>query len=126
MKRTPQIENLLQAISNVNDDELQEVEKSFMKAVRAAARKIKVDEIREALKAAGITETKDNGKTLNILLGYPDAHEKISKRFKPYSEEEEKKAMNVLAGMELEFSIGPGPRRGSFESRVIRIEIQEG
>lgn len=126
MKRTPQIENLLQAISNVNDDELQEVEKSFMKAVRAAARKIKVDEIREALKAAGITETKDNGKTLNILLGYPDAHEKISKSFKPYSEEEEKKAMNVLAGMELEFSIGPGPRRGSFESRVIRIEIQEG
>lgn len=126
MKRTPQIENLLQAISNVNDDELQEVEKSFIKAVRAAARKIKVDEIREALKAAGITETKDNGKNLNILLGYPDAPEKISKSFKPYSEEEEKKAMNVLAGMELEFSIGPGPRRGSFESRVIRIEIQEG
>ena len=69
MKRTPQIENLLNTISNVNDDELQEVEKSFMKAVRAAARKIKVDEIREALKAAGITETKDNAKTLNILLG---------------------------------------------------------
>lgn len=34
--------------------------------------------------------------------------------------------MNVLTGMELEFSIGPGPRRGSFESRVIRVEIQEG
>lgn len=126
MKRTPQIENLLQAISNVNDDELQEVEKSFMKAVRAAARKIKVDEIREALKAAGITETKDNGKTLNILLGYPDAHEKISKSFKPYSEEEEKKAMNVLAGMELEFSIGPGQKRGGYTARVIRVEIQEG
>ena len=57
---------MLKAISNVNDEELQEVEKSFMKTVRAAARKIKVDEIREALKAAGITETKDNGKTLNI------------------------------------------------------------
>lgn len=126
MKRTPQIENLLNTISNVNDDELQEVEKSFMKAVRAAARKIKVDEIREALKAAGITETKDNGKTLNILLGYPDAPEKFSKSFKPYSEEEEKKAMDVLMGIGLEFSIGPGPRRGSFESRVIRVEIQEG
>lgn len=126
MKRTPQIENLLNTISNVNDEELQEVEKSFMKAVRAAARKIKVDEIREALKVAGITETKDNGKTLNILLGYPDAPDKISKSFKSYSEEEEKKAMNVLAGMELEFSIGPGPRRGSYESRVIRVEIREG
>lgn len=126
MKRTLQIENLLKAINNVNDEELQEVEKSFMKAVRAAARKIKVDEIRGALKEAGITETKDNGKTLNILLGYQDAPEKISKSFKPYSEEEEKKAMNVLTGMELEFSIGPGPRRGSFESRVIRVEIQEG
>lgn len=62
MKRTLQIENLLKAINNVNDEELQEVEKSFMKAVRAAARKIKVDEIRGALKEAGITETKDNGK----------------------------------------------------------------
>lgn len=126
MKRTPQIENLLNTISNVNDDELQEVEKSFMKAVRAAARKIKVDEIREALKAAGITETKDNGKTLNILLGYPDAPEKFSKSFKPYSEKEEKKAMDVLMGMELEFSIGPGPKRGGYTERVIRVEIQEG
>lgn len=123
MKRTLQIENLLNTISNVNDDELQEVEKSFMKAVRAAARKIKVDEIREALKAAGITETKDNGKNLNILLGYPDAPEKFSKSFKPYSEKE---AMDVLMGMELEFSIGPGSRRGGYTERVIRVEIKEG
>ena len=123
MKRTSQIEDLLKSISNVNDEELQEVEKSFMKVVRSAARKIKVDEIREALKEAGIIETKDNGKTLNILLGYPDAPEEFFNSFKPYSEEEEKKIVNVLEEMGLKFSTNTGPKRGPYESIVIRVEI---
>ena len=72
MRRSEQIEDLLNAIRNVDESKLQEVEKGFMKTVRAAARKIRVDEIREALRAAGFEHTKDNGKTLNILLGYPD------------------------------------------------------
>ena len=53
MRRSEQIEDLLNAIRNVDESKLQEVEKGFMKTVRAAARKIRVDEIREALRAAG-------------------------------------------------------------------------
>ena len=51
MRRSEQIEDLLNAIRNVDESKLQEVEKGFMKTVRAAARKIRVDEIREALRA---------------------------------------------------------------------------
>lgn len=125
MKRSEQIEDILNAIRNVDDNKLQEVEKAFMKTVRAAARKIRVDEIREALKAAGIEQTKDNGKTLNILLGFPDLPEKESKFFKPYSEEEEKRAITILNDLGLEFSAGPGQRRGGRTDRVIRVEIKE-
>ncbi len=125
MKRSEQIEDILNAIRNVDDNKLQEVEKAFMKTVRAAARKIRVDEIREALKAAGIEQTKDNGKTLNILLGFPDLPEKESKFFKPYSEEEEKRAITILNDMGLEFSAGPGQRRGGHTDRVIRVEVRE-
>lgn len=48
MRRSEQIEDLLNAIRKVDESKLQEVEKDFMKTVRAAARKIRVDEIREA------------------------------------------------------------------------------
>ena len=109
----------------MDESKLQEVEKGFMKTVRAAARKIRVDEIREALRAAGFERTKDNGKTLNILLGYPDLTERESKVFTPYSEEEERRAITILNDMGLEFSAGPGQRRGRHTNRVIRVEIGE-
>ena len=83
MRRSEQIEELLNAIRKVDESKLQEVEKSFMKTVKAAARKIRVDEIREALRKAGFEHTKDNGKTLNILLGYPEVSGKESKFFNP-------------------------------------------
>ena len=125
MRRSEQIEELLNAIRKVDESKLQEVEKSFMKTVRAAARKIRVDEIREALRAAGFEHTKDNGKTLNILLGYPDLTERESKVFNPYSEEEKRRAITILNDMGLEFSAGPGQRRGRHTDRVIRVEIGE-
>ena len=115
----------MNAIRKVDESKLQEVEKDFMKTVRAAARKIRVDEIREALRAAGFEHTKDNGKTLNILLGYPDLTERESKVFNPYSEEEERRAITILNDMGLEFSAGPGQRRGRHTDRVIRVEIGE-
>ena len=96
-----------------------------MKTVRAAARKIRVDEIREALRKAGFEHTKDNGKTLNILLGYPEVSGKESKFFNPYSEEEERRAITILNDMGLEFRIGPGQRRGRYTDRVIRVEVGE-
>ena len=39
MRRSEQIEELLNAIRKVDESKLQEVEKSFMKTVKAAARK---------------------------------------------------------------------------------------
>ncbi|GFH93339.1 hypothetical protein IMSAGC002_04615 [Lachnospiraceae bacterium] len=125
MKRSEQIEDLLNAIRKVDESKLQEVEKDFMKTVRAAARKIRVDEIREALRKAGIERTKDNGKTLNILLGYPDLPERESKISNPYSEEEEKRAIEALKGMGLKFRIGAGQQRGRYTDRVIRVEVGE-
>lgn len=121
MKRSKQIAELLDTITKVNDDELQPVEKDFMKAVRAAARKIKVDEIREELNKAGIDHTKDNGNTLNIILGYPDAPERSM--FKRYCKEEEEKAIEKLETMGLEFSVGEGQKRGGRTARVIRVMI---
>ena len=125
MRRSEQIEELLNAIRKVDESKLQEVEKSFMKTVRAAARKIRVDEIREALRKAGFEHTKDNGKTLNILLGYQEVSGKESKFFNPYSEEEERRAITILNDMGLEFRIGPGQRRGRYTDRVIRVEVSE-
>lgn len=125
MKRSEQIEDLLNAIRKVDESKLQEVEKDFMKTVRAAARKIRVDEIREALRKAGIEHTKDNGKTLNILLGYPEVQGKYTKFFDPYSEEEERRAVEALKEMGLEFRIGAGQKIGRYTERVIRVEIGE-
>lgn len=62
MRRSEQIEDLLNAIRNVDENKLQEVEKDFMKTVRAAARKIRVDEIREALRKQALSAQRTTGK----------------------------------------------------------------
>lgn len=123
MKRSKQIEDLIKVINQINDDEIQEVEKAFMRTVRAAERKIRADEIREGLRKAGITDIKNNGRNLIIILGYEEKPDWFNRNRKMYSEEEEKRAIEAIKGMNLVYEIGYGLKRGKYAAKVIRIEV---
>ena len=95
--RNEQIKMILDAIGAVDEKELSPEEMEFVKAVKAAEKKMQAAGFRRMLQDAGIDTKglKNIGKTFNLYLGWIGLDERDKWR-KRHNEEEEKQAIKKL------------------------------
>lgn len=123
--RNEQIKKIIGAIDAVDEKELSPEEMEFVKAVKAAEKKMQAAGFRRMLQDAGIGTKglKNIGKTFNLYLGWIglDGRDRWKKRYK---EEEEKQAIQKLDELGVEYSIAWTDQGGGRKRRVIRIQYK--
>ena len=116
---------IIDDIGAVDEKELSPEEMEFVKAVKAAEKKMQAAGFRRMLQDAGIDTKglKNIGKTFNLYLGWIGLDERDQWR-KRYKEEEEKQALKKLDELGVEYSVAWTDQGGGRKRRVIRIQYR--
>ena len=123
--RNEQIKKIIDAVGAGDEKELSPEEMEFVKAVKAAEKKMQAAGFRRMLQDAGIDTKglKNIGKTFNLYLGWIGLDERDQWR-KRYKEEEEKQALQKLDELGVEYSAAWTDQGGDRKRRVIRIQYK--